>query len=81
MAVSVLSLMLISVGKRSRIFTYTKISLYLVCYNAVLDITRTWLFKIPFPVLSMHFTPHYNTVWIANKEIGLDLDSSVIKRL
>ena len=56
-----------------------------VHYNTVLDITR--IGAGPQNVIinlfsyTSKFYSHYKTVWIANTEIGLDPNNSVIKRL
>ena len=57
-----------------------------VRYNTVLDITRIgtgpqMAIKDSFSYITYAFYSRYNTVWIANTEIGLDPKSSVIKRL
>ena len=40
-----------------------------------------WSLKTLFSYITIHFFSRYNTVWISNKEIGLDPNNSVIKRL
>ena len=57
-----------------------------VRYNTVLDITRIRVgsqiaILDTFFCITYAFYSQYNTVWIANTEIGLDSNSSVIKRL
>ena len=57
-----------------------------VRYNTVLDITRIgtgpqMAIKDSFSYITYAFYSPYNTVWIANTEIGLDPKNSVIKRL
>ena len=57
-----------------------------VRYNTVLDITRIRVgpqiaILDSFCYITYAFYSHYNTVWIANMEIVLDPNNSVIKRL
>ena len=57
-----------------------------VHYNTVLDITRIrdgpqMAIQGSFFYIIYAFYSRYNTVWIANTEIGLDPNNSVIKRL
>ena len=68
-------------------FTYTPQPLYYtVRYNTVLDITRVnagpqMVIKKLILLYNYTFYSRYNTDWIANTEIGLDPNKSVIKRL
>ena len=65
---------------------YTPEALYnTVRYNTVLDITRIRVgpqmaIKDTFSYIIYAFYSRYNTDWIANTEIGLDPNNSVIKR-
>ena len=52
-----------------------------VRYNMVLDITRITVGPQIAIIITYVFYSRYNTVWIANTEIGLDSNNSVIKRL
>ena len=53
-----------------------------VHYNTVLDITRISIGPLYYIFLHNYtFYSRYNTIWIANMEIGLDPNNSVIKRL
>ena len=57
-----------------------------VRYYTVLDITRIgtgppMAIKDSFSYITYAYYSQYNTVWIANMEIGLDPKYSVIKRL
>ena len=58
----------------------------MVHYNTVLDITGIRVgpqmaIQDSFSYVIYAFYSPYNTVWIANTEIGLDPNNSVIKRL
>ena len=57
-----------------------------VRYNTILDTTRIWVGPqmatfYTFFYITYIFYSRYNTDWIANTEIGLDPNNSVIKRL
>ena len=58
---------------------------YMVHYNKILDLT--WVIAAPHMVIKYGFCyittfySRYNMYWIANTEIGLDPNNSVIKRL
>ena len=55
-------------------------------YNTVLDITRIragpqMAISVSFSHIIYPFYSQYNTDWIANMEIGLDPNNSIMKRL
>ena len=62
---------------------YTPGPLYnTIRYNTVLDLTLIIIGpQLGYFCYFYIFYSHYNTDWIANTEIGLDPDNSVIKRL
>ena len=69
------------------VFDITPEPLYnTVRYSTVLDITRSsaglqMAIEDKFSYITYSFYSQYNTVWIANMQIGLDANNSVTKRL
>ena len=58
----------------------------MVCYNTVLDITGIRVgpqmaISVSFSNITYSFYSRYNSDWIANTEIGLDHNNSVIKNV